>query len=670
MAQQQPLSSNNPFRRKASVPSAPAAPPAGVPRFTDFDETSGQDPGTEPALPPADLFRHQLQSLSTSTQPPPATSFQKPKVVKKVRVQSPPSSPDSPDVPQRVPPASLAEGDNSSSTSDDAGDRVDPFGYVSSTASDSVSEKEEDDSQQATSTYRTPPNPFDKTLKDLEVGSTEAVQDSGTTSGSRGALDVSAFGRLLLTGQTESAASLQAAASPYTPHTKNPSIPNGDGAATGCAISSSRQSVSDALEAGQETPQTSPETPQPENRGDRRGPLTNAQPSTQTSAQPAPVIPKKKPPPPSSRHGKLITSRAAGLTTESRATAGGVQPPLPSPSRRITTLQPPSPSSPSNSDRPLSSARQRSPSEEVSEKLSEAEIQPGLNIMNPRPPTPPSLSHATVAGTQPSKKPVPPPRRQPHGRSESKSTPDATSMVPHDDTELSLRRLSVDSTRSRSSIVRASIHAPAPPPPRRPSHTSRGSSSHGIPTSNASPEGNEQTSIIGATIVPSPPTMGDTSNSSGTSTPPPAPLLAVAAAAAAAATAATPTTNKPAPPPPPPARNASVRGKRPATRTLPMPLSSPPDAAGLMRRSSAGGNKGKEPPPPPTRNRDRGNSRGSLEGAAAVPAPGGQETTPNLSGSVDSGTAGVESHAGDILADLNALQREVDALRGQVENTG
>ncbi|KAL2171465.1 hypothetical protein VTG60DRAFT_2873 [Thermothelomyces hinnuleus] len=674
MAQQQSLSSNNPFRRKA-VSSAPAAPPAAVPRFADLDESPGPTPGVEPDLPPADLFRHQLQSLSASTEPPPETSFRKPKVVKKVRVQSPPSSPDSSGVSQQFPSASSDEDDSSIDPNDETGNHGDPFDRVSSTDSADVSDKGEDDSQPLP-THRTPPNPFEKTLRDLNVGPAGPEKKGpDRTSGTRGVLDVDAFGRLLLTGRARGAASSQATSPFITEHAKHPPAPNSNGATARDATSASRSPSSGALQVVQDTPQLSREALEHVGQSDGRGSVSSVQPSTLPNVQTTPPHPKKKPPPPSSRHGKLINPGPAGAAAESRPTTGGPQTPVTSPGRRATTsLTPASPSSPYSANRSLSSASQESPAEEASNtvldreaagKLLGPEIQPGLNIViPPRPPTPPNASDATVTGTQSSRKPAPPPRRQPHVRSGSKTASGAVSAVQHDDPELPVRRSSADSTKSRSSAAaRVGVHAPAPPPPRRPSHTSRGSTSYGVPppSSTAPSEDSESIFLSGAPIVPSPTTVSDTPDGSGSSTPAPAQPPATAA----------PVT-KPVPPPPPPARNASVRGKRPASRTVPAsPSSSSPDASGLTRRSSGSGNRGKEPPPPPTRHRDRGNSRGSVESAAAPSGwAGSQQAVPDAERSVDSGPAGMESHAGEILADLNALQREVDALRGQVEKAG
>ncbi|KAG7293816.1 hypothetical protein NEMBOFW57_003873 [Staphylotrichum longicolle] len=185
MAQPPSFSSNNPFRRKGPVPSAPA-PPANIPPFDEADAPS-PTPETVPALPSADRFRTQLHALSTSNQPPPATSFQKPKVVKKVRVQSPPpSSPESPRAENRFPPVTLDDEDSSSS--DETDEAADPFSYASSTGSADVSDRGDD--PQPVPLHRPPPNPFQKTLRELEFGAAEPEQNPATAQATtRGALD-------------------------------------------------------------------------------------------------------------------------------------------------------------------------------------------------------------------------------------------------------------------------------------------------------------------------------------------------------------------------------------------------------------------------------------------------------------------------------------------------
>jgi hypothetical protein len=74
------------------------------------------------------------------------------------------------------------------------------------------------------------------------------------------------------------------------------------------------------------------------------------------------------------------------------------------------------------------------------------------------------------------------------------------------------------------------------------------------------------------------------------------------------------------------------------------------------------GSREKEPPPPPPR--QRGSSKGSMDGGSAgtiTPGGGGGRTSTE-----EGGERGVtqDSSANDILAELDALRREVDALRG------
>ncbi|KAL2137110.1 hypothetical protein VTI74DRAFT_8742 [Chaetomium olivicolor] len=712
MAQQPSFNSNNPFRRKAP---APAAAPPAVPPLDDAKLSSSTLDVALPDQPAGDRFWSQLQALPSTSQPPPATSFQKPKVVKKVRVQSPPSSPEFPEPPDRFAPAESSDSESSSSL--DTDEQLDPF--TSAPPGEWVDMSEKRDEPQTTATNRPPPNPFQKTLRDLEVGGSEVAQNSSTAPGTKGPLDVGAFGRLLMTGQT---------ASVPAPYTRNPSFAAGDTASTIDPTSISRHSIPDALEVPQGRPQSSSEVLE-EPEEDRCRLLSNSQ----SNLQPTPAIAKKKPPPPSSRHGKRISlGTGSEVKGEERSmpgrTASGSLPysSLPSPSRRTSE-------SLSDVNKPLPPAPRRSLAEEDAESVFDREaagkvpepddMQPGLNsIMPPRPPTPPNASHApsAPASNPQSKKPPPPPaRRQAHGRSESKVNSSAASISHHDDVESSLRRSSCDSTRSRSSSMRVSLQAPAPPPPRRPSHPSRTPSSFTLsPTAGAISPGSTKidAETIPGPVMTSPPPVSDTPSSSsstpGTATPGTA---TPAGTTSSSATNPTPTLNhshlhaKLSPPPPPPARNASVRGKRP-----PSVLSSSDAAAGLARRASinrsGGGKEGPPPPPPPMpRSRARGDSGASLEGGGSSPPASVPTSVPGLlhiargvahpgpgagagsgrtdegqnlaavaqNGSWDSSEAGVQagapppaSVAGDLLADLSALQREVDALRGRYEREG
>ncbi|SPQ24714.1 a8b2b81a-7c81-485c-8e8e-6a837fb4fd20 [Thermothielavioides terrestris] len=722
MAQPPSFGSNNPFRRKAPVPSAPVISSSP---FAEVDTPNPPTPEITSALPPADRFRNQLQALAGPSQPPPATSFQKAKVVKRVRVQSPPPpSPESPEPPDRF--SSVDNEDDESVSSDDASEQLDPFTSAASAGASDVSDRE--DEHQPAPSGRPPPNPFQKTLRDLEEGATtHPTQDSGAAPGTRGALDVGAFGRLLLTGQTGSSESSQSAV-PYAQNARSPPSLSGDGASATDATPAPRQSIPDTFQAEQDTSRTSQEASERGLEDERRRQTSKDRPSLQS----APSIAKKPPPPPSSRHGKLINPGAGG--GEAKRVDARAMPPLPSP-RRTAPVPLASPSmqgspTPSDVHKPLPPAPLRSPAEEESEsvcdreaagKLPEPEFETGLNIiMPPRPPTPPNVSHArsgapnaAVSQGQPTKKPVPPPRRQPHGRTESKTSSGATSMTHQDDTDSSLRRSSFESTRSRSSSLRVSVHAPAPPPPRRPSHPPRAPSSHASPPPPEPHSISEPPPMLTPLVVDTPPPMSDTPTSSASTSssgrePPPAPLSISHAPAPLAPPAGTdaspnhlPGHAKLAPPPPPPARNPSVRAKRPPAGSTPAAS----DGAPARRSSGAGRAKdGPTPPPPP---RHRVSSRGSVDGpalaagagaaatAATATAAGGgggggssgsgsggtseTQTGVNLAAVAENGGVDVggpnpeeqamasESAAGHILADLSALQREVDALRGRYE---
>jgi len=120
-------------------------------------------------------------------------------------------------------------------------------------------------------------------------------------------------------------------------------------------------------------------------------------------------------------------------------------------------------------------------------------------------------------------------------------------------------------------------------------------------------------------------------------------------------------TPKVAAPPPPPARNASLR--RPASQRG--PEASTPSAIG--RKSSGNRNSFAAPPPPPPP-RQRGSSRGSMEinTRPALKDLSSQSSIEKDSNQA-SATAPAESLGKDILADLDALQREVDALMQQAK---
>lgn len=644
MAQSSSLSSNNPFRRNAPGAPAPAlAAPDQGPAHSPVD-----DP---PPLLSSDQFRSQLEDLGQPAHPPPATTFQKPKVVKKVRVQSPPpSSPESAGVPD--PYSRADEESDEGSLSGDDDDGLNPFGSsrpAVSHHSEGVPDGGVGLPQPAL--HGPPPNPFQRTLQDLELGKSEGEQGPSTPQNARGALDVDAFKRLLLTGQAGGLGATPMPSAP-APQAGHPGTQT-DGASLTDASSVSRHSLFDATHAVvQETPRTSHEISEPDRDDDQHVLISNSR----AKAQP-PTTLRKKPPPPSSRHGKLIK-----VELKDKNKAEGGSSPLGTPSTPLE-INKPLPPSPERHLREVESESvfDREAAGKVPEPAEETVAEP---LAIPRPPTPPNASHSTRQSVTPvsptPKKPPPPPaRRHPHGRSDSKASIIITAPAPvgappslSEEADTSVRRSSQDSTRSRSSSLRVSVHAPAPPPPRRPNHVSRASNSFTSPSAISSSSilssGSERSPSETAELSPLAPAGQIRPSSSHDENVPPA--------EGAAPSPSHPSNAQPKlfPPPPPPARNASTRSKRP-------PSVSSMDAT--SKRLSA-----QMPPPPPPRL--RGSSKGSVDGSA-MGTPGGSRI---LGGALAEEPAvdvtvatGDSSAANDILADLTALQREVDLLRGRVE---
>ncbi|KAK0649465.1 hypothetical protein B0T16DRAFT_428218 [Cercophora newfieldiana] len=653
MAQPSSLSSNNPFRRNgsgASVPTPIAAPPPPFPDALD----SPSD--VAPSMSSSDQFRAQLQALPHTDRPPPATSFQKPKVVKKVRVQSPPpSSPESAGAPERYSRRDPGFDDSSSSSEDDQDEMYDPFNITLPTnptdSQDSIVSNE-DSSRQLP--HRAPPNPFQRTLQDLELGSKEVAPSADSPAGTRGALDVDAFKRLLLTGQAGGPGTAQIApptSASVPAQGAHPPSQTGDGASLTDTSSISRQSIFDATYAPiHDTPRTSHEISEPEGDDDRHSLIGNNRPKAQS-----PATLRKKPPPPSSRHGKLIKMELKGRDQEGSDASSSVSPRAakgPASPPHHTVLQ--EPTTPLEVNKPLPPAPHRHPIEEESESVFDREAagkvpEPAREFVEEplpveRPPTPPKSSqHTLTPTTNSSKKPPPPPRP-----SINVTAPPPTQTTHLEELDTSARRSSQDSTRSRSSSLRVSIHAPAPPPPRRPAHNARPSSSEKspseVPEFSPIPAGVTAAVISSNNQTPSPHTETPSSITEPSASPPPLHHGGVHP--------------KLFPPPPPPARNASTRSKR------------PPSVSSLDATSRRVGTPLPPPPPPP---RQRGSSKGSVDGsglaARKTSIDGVRISEEKLVEEPALVAVPVEkiSAAPGILADLTALQREVDALRGKVE---
>ncbi|CAK7199818.1 hypothetical protein SEUCBS139899_002504 [Sporothrix eucalyptigena] len=793
-----PLASNNPFRRKSTVPIAsttsassaagasalavdtsslppnhpiaksstfpqspsdaspathrPFATDSGAPGATgslddtyDFDY---EDRAGRPQLNTVDAFREQLQALPKSSEAPPSTTFLKPKPVKKVRVQSPPpSSPSSvdsvdADFEARFPSNVSGEGAGASGGAPPSIDYAARGGLLddrpvrnyadySSESEDSASDDDDDDNignaqdrpggapsmtatsflsiAQQQSSAPAPPNPFQKTLGDLEPEQKSLgevpLEPAAAAPAGKGTMDVDAFRRLLLTGQGPTPAPARQGASAAA-----------DAGSITDASSTSKHSVFEAALAAQETPRTSHEIS--ENDDDRSGLIHGAPP---TAPAPRQTL-RKKPPPPSSRHGKLIKAQPKEKEAKSFKHAAGddessAQPSPPASSDVNKPLPPPPARRTTDDDDTLDSIFDR----EAAGKLPDGDIDDGhdtdLRIVSTpetavASPPPPALAPSS----QPKKPtPAPPPRRQAHNRTESRSNPsDRPAPQPllsgdgssdaRDRSPVGSPRSSFDSTASRSrssSLIKAAAtgsatsppatntNVPAPPPPRRAHHAPRPSmTSFAAPASSSSPSG-----IPDSDRLPGAGGSGVHLPGSGTASAPN--LLTPHSASNSGSSTPVPIPGRLAKPAPPPARNTSVRHKEGRPGALAVAATENSSSSGrpssvvsvdaISRR--VGGSQMAPPPPPPTR--QRGSSRGSMDAPAhlaspsatalstprqvsseSVRRPGSAANTSQSLAPADESDEPAEpaensGMADHILADLDALRREVDALRGQ-----
>lgn len=548
-------SSNNPFRRKAAASSAPANPNPAPPSSS-----------TTHSHEPFSYHRPSEPTAAAPTDPKPPEQRTKP--VKRVRVQTPP------------PLSSDSESDASEAPSPAwrRPEGQDPFG--------GVTEEARDDTQAQSGPPRR--NPFSKTLQDIEPGrDSDGARASGRTAG-RASLDVAAFQRLLLTGQSGANNPGPGPSEAPSTHPHSPTRPTE-------SSSSSPSSRSSALDAPQNQ-SVAPAPSEPPRTTHRTSPPHD---------DPLPAPQKQRPPPPSSRHGKAINLRVDLDRTRYPA------PPTPPLAR-----------TPSDFNKPLPVAPARTPSEEDAESIFDREAA-GRAPESPGPPSPAVSTHEYTGGTM-RRTPAPPPRRRQDGGQDQ--SPPVHNADLH-------RRMSVDSTHSRTDSIRA--HAPAPPPPRRPNHRSTPSL-----TSLTSPS-SQSFSI---------PAVHDTSHPSS-----PRGFPAADAPAKHA-------------PRPPPARNPSTRRK-----TSGGSVEGQPKRAVSRDGISA-------PPPPPRRQRGGSGSRESLDFSETsrrgdAGAVGMLREEDERLGNAGSASAGADEwkaddgQAGVILADLGALQREVEALQRQYESS-
>ncbi|KAH7146383.1 hypothetical protein EDB81DRAFT_489588 [Dactylonectria macrodidyma] len=542
----------------------------------------------------------------------PSVVDKKSKPVKKVRVLSPPPlSPDSPEWPFTAPLAAYGPGQPGNN---------DPFDAASSDDSDRdiVSAAAPPPPKIGS---RVPANPFSKTLRDLEnLRADHKLEKSRREEGdtlkashtARRSLDVNSFKRLLMTGNSGSSTP---SAPPRTQHLTPSQKSAADSSSV--SLSSTYDGSKDGLAPGsefQEVSLISRDTSDTPDDDLDPGSVSDSSTSFHLSRD------KKPPPPPSSRHGKSIKLELKGEHGSPDSLA---------------------PKSPSDINKPLPPAPHPKSFDDDAESPFDRESA-GKTPENDQAP------QSTGGGKKPG--PAPPPRRG-HARGESKAY--VTSLLKEGHDEETPSRSS--SIRSRTDRIRHDPHSPVPPPPPRRLHGSK-------PSTQISP-------AVAASIGAA---MSQTSTSSdpqSESDRPTAPTPAISVEPVPPRDAQL-GNFKVSAPPPPPARNTSVR--RPASvRSM--------DNNGRRTSAEAKPHSGIAPPPPPRRQRD--SSRSSMDAPYRrtsideVPRteerrldesnPSGLDIGPNPDHappqSADAPGKGV-----NILADLDALRREVDALRGKL----
>ncbi|KAG5921914.1 hypothetical protein E4U61_006034 [Claviceps capensis] len=321
-----------------------------------------------------------------------------------------------------------------------------------------------------------------------------------------------------------------------------------------------------------------------------------------------------RPPPPSSRHGKSLKQHEPGPGTrldEENASQGAVsaRPQAVSPLRHSLD----------GDIQPFVTYR------ELDTVSTEAEVNEGSQ------PQANSTARRQNTTKKPAPAPPPPPRRG-HSRSDTKLPPPAHSPScahrPSSSSAAAAAAAAAGDPASRPETTKPSGPVPTPPPSRRPHTASR------------------QTSQLSAsTPGVSSPTSARGNHAESTS-PSPWPDLS----------AENHHNSKSFAPPPPPARQSSTR----------RPSSLHSTTEGQPRRvSSASENRSRDgpgvfvPPPPPPRHRSGSGHGAKRASEVASPVEG-----PGVGTRTGTGNGGKGNGKGaDILADLDALQREVDALR-------
>ncbi|PHH80279.1 hypothetical protein CDD82_1881 [Ophiocordyceps australis] len=325
------------------------------------------------------------------------------------------------------------------------------------------------------------------------------------------------------------------------------------------------------------------------------------------------ALPLPPPPPPSSRHGKSL--RQDGSGNSKPGTFSDIKKPLPPFPARQTVAD--------EIESPFDGEQVGGDSEDDTESPTATETY----FKKPAPLPPPRKSHSKTG-------------------SQSQNGDAADQTSPRSQNAESLKATPADEMGLQSEVSRPATQAPAPPPPRRPHAVSKTSTQ--TSSQELQPSGKAR-----ATSAP-----GRQYEANFEETNPPAAVSSLSASGKLAT---------PPRPPPPPARNSSVRRHKSSN-----------SIDSVSRRGSASAALAQPPPPPPRPlPRPRGSSGSSVD--VADPSKNmdtGKNVESGLAGAGSTKSTAVTgapgesssdpSKAFDILADLDALQREVDALRGKL----
>lgn len=404
--------SSNPFRRKGTA----GAPPAQSNVFESHGASANSLPHIQTAAPAKVQKKH----------------------VKRVRVQSPPPSPEEELAVPQSPSPTLQDGSSSVG--------LGPFDEPHSDFSET---------EDTITIAESPANPFQETLATLErtevttrgTLSTATIAGPGRAAG-RKSLDVEAFKRLLMTGsagitdQTENTRSISTnpfrITTPLPTNVGHTTSDLDDGGNSTKTSSISRQSTFEtAQEVHLESPRTSDEVFDSDD--DRRRVV-----SATTS-----VSDRKKPAPPDSRHGKLIKVELREDGTSTRRPHMTVAPGK----RSSSPVTWPRSRSPKDLNKPLPPAPALAGHESDRESIFDKEAAGKI-------PEPLSPSTSLLRKTLPS----PPLSRRSQVASNSKPSQSPTEKLPPNIEEDRASLASRDEPVGQSTTNRA-----PPPPPRRPS---------------------------------------------------------------------------------------------------------------------------------------------------------------------------------------------------------